>query len=69
MVYLRMKKYGHYVDERCPCCGKFVEREDAFFDRKDRNNECSEVLRFCDLECADEWHRDRELHQVESFMP
>ncbi len=48
--------YGRYVDERCPNCGKFVDREEAFFDRKNRENDGSEVLRFCDIECADEWH-------------
>ena len=49
-------RYGRFVDERCPNCGKFASREDCFYDRIDRNNDASELLRFCTLECANHWH-------------
>jgi len=47
-------------DERCPNCGRFVERNaDGFYDRLDRDNECSEVREFCNESCANEHHKKR----------
>lgn len=55
-----VQKWGDFDHERCPNCGKFANREDAFHDRKDRSDDCSPILRFCNERCADKWAAFRE---------
>ena len=48
--------YENSTVEKCPQCGKFVSPENGFYDRENREDECSLVLAFCDEGCANSFH-------------
>jgi hypothetical protein len=67
----KTRKYGQFAEERCPYCARFVPADaDGYYDRENREDECSPVLIFCSEEHAEKFHARKDisaaLHQVET---
>lgn len=46
----------HRATWRCAHCGRYIEYDEGFSDREDRNDDCSSVLMFCGETHADAFH-------------
>lgn len=57
-----MNNEREYHDTRCPCCGKFVEKDaDGFYDRLDPSDDQSYIAAFCSEDHAKKYHRRMKL--------
>lgn len=55
-----MARKPEKYDERCPFCGRYIERDaDGWYDCEDRNDDDSPVHCFCTEECADKFHANK----------